>query len=90
MALTQPPTSPPTPLLRGEGSQITCVADRWNGHLCPPLVGEGGRRPGEVPNPPRNPPSDGRATRKNEAFYGQAPTFGDIIRQGAINNHYPT
>src|SRR6185437_6566598 len=39
-------TSPPAPLLRGEGS--TPVANRQDGCLCPPLRGEGGRRSGEV------------------------------------------
>src|SRR6185312_1143588 len=47
-------TSPPAPLLGGEGS--THVANWQDGRLVPPLLGEGGRRPGEVRRQPETSP----------------------------------
>ena len=63
-------TSPPAPLPRGEGRQNR-GAQRRSGRSGPPLVGEGGRRPGEVaraltspgPSPPRRRAYCSRAKR---------------------------
>src|SRR5690348_10415289 len=43
-----PPDRTPGPSPQRRGECVPCQLPEWSPRPCPPLVGEGGRRPGEV------------------------------------------